>query len=201
MGLTGGCHETAAKVARSLLENGCTRLETRIGAHIATFGGANCFQTDRRLSEILAKPGGGRYHPESIGRARRTMKRAGFLIVKRISPNHLPRGADYRTPHGTTSKYLRWRVIGVKRPPRAVQRQEANSLRAAERHERAVARYAAPGAIVPANPIEHGRPSPAPDGELAQVLDDFIAQQSARAKRTASIQQGAVRSGRSPPDK
>lgn len=194
MALTGGCHETAARVLRALLDQGCTPLESRIGAHVATFGGSNCFQTDSKLAQAIPKPGGGHYHPESIGRARRSMKRAGFLHVKRIPPNHLPRGADYPTPHGTTSKYLRWSVLGVQRPPKQVQKREAAALRAAERHEHARPRYSA--IIDPP-----GRPSPAPDPELAQVLSDFESlQQSARAKRAAPTEQGAARSGMDPPD-
>lgn len=201
MAIVGGCHDTAAKVLRALLDHGATTLEARIGSHIATFGGSNCFQTDRRLSDAIPKPGGGRYHPESIGRARRTMKRAGFLLCKRIPPNHLPRGADYPTPHGTTSKYIRWSVIGIQRPPKQIQRLEAKRLRAEERHERLGPRYGASGAITPPNPTTTtGRPPPPPDSELAQVLSDFESlQQSARAKRTAPSQQGAVRSGVDPP--
>jgi hypothetical protein len=201
MAIVGGCHDTAAKVLRALLDQGATTLEARIGSHIATFGGSNCFQTDSRLSEAIPKPGGGNYHPESIGRARRTMKRAGFLLCKRIAPNHLPRGADYPTPHGTTSKYIRWSVIGVQRPPKQVQKLEAKRLRAAERHQRLGPRYGASGAITPPNPTTTGRPTPPPDSELAQVLADFESiQQSARAKRTAPTPQGAVRSGADPPE-
>ena len=199
MALTGGCHETAARVLRALLDQGATRLEARIGAHVATFGGSNCFQTDTKLSAAIVKPGGGRYHPESIGRARRCMKRAGFLLVKRIPPNHLPRGADYPTPHGTTSKYLRWSVLGVQRPPKQVQRREADALRAAERHARARPRYSA---IIDPNPTPTtGRPSPTPDSELAQLLRDFESlQQSAADKRAAPNTQGAARSGVDPPE-
>jgi len=196
--LTGGCHDTAARVLQSLLDQGATTLEAKIGSHIATFGGSNCFQTYERLSEAIKKPGGGRYHFESVGRSVRLMKRAGFVIVKRIPPNHLPRGADYPTPHGTTSKYLRWGVLGVKRPPKSVRHKEATAARAAERHERAAPRYAAPGAIVPSD--VSGRPPKPPDGELAQVLSDFESlQQSALDRRTAPTTRGAVRQGRGPP--
>jgi hypothetical protein len=201
MAIVGGCHETAAKVLRALLDHGATTLEARIGSHVATFGGSNCFQTDVRLSEAIPKPGGGRYHPESIGRARRVMKRAGFLLCKRIPPNHTPRGADYPTPHGTTSKYIRWSVIGIQRPPKQVQKAEARRLRTEERHQRLGPRYGASGAITPPSPITTGRPAPPPDTELAQVLADFESlQQSARAKRTAATPQAAVRSGVDPPE-
>lgn len=197
MALVGGCHETAARVAVALLEQGCTPLEARIGSHIATFGGANCFQNDTRLSEALLKPGGGKYHPESIGRARRTMRRAGYIVCRRIPPNHVPRGADYPTPHGTTSKYLRWSVLKVQRPPKAQQREQAKRLRAAERHDHARPRHVASGAIVPSIPV---RPTPPPDGELAQVLSDFEScQQSALDRRAAANQQAVARPGRDPP--
>ncbi len=187
---------------RALLDQGATTLEAKIGSHIATFGGSNCFQTDARLSEAIAKPGGGHYHPESIGRARRLMRTAGFLICKRIPPNHTPRGADYPSPHGTTSKYIRWSVLGVQRPPKHVQRQEAQQLRAAERHQRAQPRHAAPGAIFPPDTTTTtGRPPPAPDSELAQVLSEFLSsQQSVRERRAAPNQQGAARSGVDPPE-
>lgn len=203
MAVGGSCHELAARTAIALLEQGATALEARIAAHIASFGGT-CWQTDGTLAGILTKPGEGRYHRESIGRARRSLSRAGFLHVKRIFAGQTPDGADYPSSHGTTSKSVRWKHVGVSRPPKSVRRRESERHRAAERRERVGPRHSAAGAITTANPppsTEHGRPPPTPDNELAQLLADFRSlQSSARAKRTASIEQDAVRSGTDPPD-
>lgn len=199
MSLVGSCHELAARTAIGLLEQGCTALEARIGGHIASFGG-NCWQTDRTLADVLTKPGNGKYHRESVGRARRTLARAGFLNVKRIFAGQTPEGADFASSHGTTSKMIRWKTLEIQPPPKSVRRREAERHRAAERNaERQQRRLVAPGAIRPT--IFSERPPPPPDNELAQVLSDFTsAQQSARSQRTASIQRGAVRSGTDPPD-
>lgn len=199
---SGSCSELAAKVAAALLEQGATNLEAKIGSYIASFGDTN-WQTDKTLSENLQKNrSGALYHRESIGRARRMLTRAGFLHVKRIFPGQIPDGADYPSAHGTTSKGIRWKAVGVTRPPKSERRKAAERARTAERHERlAKPRHVAPGAI---NPETTGRAprSPKPDAELAQVLADFESlQQSARAKRgTGDEQKPVPRQGPDPPE-
>jgi hypothetical protein len=203
---SGSCSELAGKVAAALLEQGATNLEAKIASYIASFGDTN-WQIDKTLAENIPKDrSGGRYHRESIGRARRMLTRAGFLHVKRIFPGQVPEGADYPSAHGTTSKGIRWKSIGVTRPPKSERRKAAERARAAERHERlAKPRYAAPSAILGANPTGSTRrapKSPEPDSELASVLRDFESlQQSARARRGTGEEQTPVpRQGPDPPE-
>jgi hypothetical protein len=203
---SGSCSELAGKVAAALLEQGATNLEAKIGSYIASFGDTN-WQTDSKLSKAIPKDRwGAHYHRESIGRARRMLTRAGFLHVKRIMPGVVPPGADYPAPHGTTSKGIRWKAVGVTRPPKSERRQMAQQAKALERHERlAKPRHTAPGAIVGTNPIDStGRApkSPTPDPELASLLLDFVStQQSARARRgTGEEQKPVPRQGPDPPD-
>lgn len=198
----GSCSELAGKVAAALLEQGATNLEAKIASYVASFGDTN-WQTDKTLAKAIPKDrSGALYHRESIGRARRMLTRAGFLHVKRIFPGQIPDGADYPSAHGTTSKGIRWKAVGVTRPPKSERRKAAERARTAERHERlAKPRHVAPGAI---NPETTGRAprSPKPDAELAQVLADFESlQQSARAKRgTGDEQKPVPRQGPDPPE-
>lgn len=198
---SGSCSELAAKVAAALLEQGATNLEAKIASYVASFGDTN-WQTDAKLSQAIPKDRwGAHYHRESIGRARRMLTRAGFLHVKRIMPGVVPPGADYPAPHGTTSKGIRWKAVGVKRPPKSERRQMAAQAKAVERHERlARPRHASPGAI---NPETFGPAprSPEPDAELASLLRDFESlQQSARARRgTGDEQKPVPRQGPDPP--
>lgn len=199
---SGSCSELAGKVAAALLEQGATNLESKIASYVASFGDTN-WQTDKRLSEAIAKDRfGAHYHRESIGRARRMLTRAGFLHVKRIMPGQVPPGADYPAPHGTTSKGIRWKAVGVKRPPKSERRQMAAQAKAVERHERlAKPRHASPGAI---NPETFGRApkSPEPDAELAQVIAaTTAAMTSLWARRGVGEEQKPTpRQGPDPPD-
>lgn len=197
----GSCSELAAKVAAALLDQGCTNLEAKIASYVASFGDTN-WQTDSKLSQAIAKDRwGAHYHRESIGRARRLLTRAGILHVKRIMPGVVPPGADYPAPHGTTSKGIRWKAVGVKRPPKSERRAMAAQAKALERHERlAKPRHVAPGAI---NPETSGRApkSPPPDAEMASVLHEFVSsQQSLRARRGVGIEvKPTPRQGPDPP--
>lgn len=189
----GSCSELAAKVAAAALEQGATNLEAKILSYVASFGGSN-WQIDRTLADTIAKDRtGAHYHRESIGRARRSLTRAGFLNVKRIFAGQIPPDAKYPSAHGTTSKSIRWSAVGVTRPPKSARRREAERQRALERRERlATPRHAAPGAIVPSQPIARGKP-PEPDSELAQVLQDFVhCQQSARGRQGAAANTSAA---------
>lgn len=199
----GSCSELAAKVAAALLEQGATNLEAKIAAYVASFGDTN-WQTDTKLAKNIAKDRvGGRYHRGSIGRARRMLTRAGFLHVKRIMPGVIPPGADYPTPHGTTSKTIRWGNVGVTRPPKSERRKAAEKARAADRHDRlAKPRHVATPGLVPPNTADSfGRgKAPKPDSELAQLLSDFESlQQSAHTRR--GVGRGPTpRQGPDPPE-
>jgi hypothetical protein len=111
-----GSHNVAAEiVARALLELGATNLQAKLGAEIASRGDTS-WLTDEESGKFIRKPGGGAYHRESIGRARRLMSRAGWIESKRIFPQHKPDRAKYTTPHGTTSKRILWKTLGLKSP-------------------------------------------------------------------------------------
>jgi hypothetical protein len=111
-----GSHHVAAEiVAGALLEKGFTNLMVKLGKEIAERGDT-CWINDKRMATVLVKPGGGQYHRESIGRARRLMARAGVIESKRIYPQHWPDGAKRHTPHGTTSKRIMWKALGLRNP-------------------------------------------------------------------------------------
>ncbi len=111
-----GSHHVAAEiVAGALLEKGFTNLQVKLGKEIAERGDT-CWINDVRMREVLVKPGGGKYHRESIGRARRLMARTGVIESKRIYPQHVPDGAKRHTPHGTTSKRIMWKALGLRNP-------------------------------------------------------------------------------------
>lgn len=111
-----GSHHVAAEiVAGALLAKGFTNLQVKLGKEIAERG-ATCWINDVRMREVLVKPGGGKYHRESIGRARRLMARTGVIESKRIYPQHIPDGAQRRTPSGTTSKRIMWKALGLRNP-------------------------------------------------------------------------------------
>jgi len=111
-----GSHNVAAEiVARALLENGATNLQAKLGAEIASRG-EHCWISDSRMRETLVKPGGGTYHRESIGRARRCMSHAGWIESKRIFPQQIPDGAKHPSTHGTTSKRVIWKTLGLRSP-------------------------------------------------------------------------------------
>ena len=202
----GSCPELAAKVAAALLEQGCTNLEAKVASYIASFGDTN-WQTDKRLSEKIAKDRwGAHYHRGSIARARRLLTRAGYLHSKRIKAGEVPPGASYQSPHGTTSKGIRWKAIGVARPPKSERRKMAEKAKAAERHERlAKARHAATGALVRRDLQDsYGRAqnSPEPDAELAQVIADTTAAMTSlwRRRGVGEEQKPTPRQGPDPPE-
>lgn len=138
-----GSHNVAAEiVARALLERGATNLQAKLGAEIASRGDTSWLD-DPESSRWIVKPGGGQYHRESIGRARRFMSRAGWIESKRIFPQHIPDGAKYTTPHGTTSKRVLWKNLGLRSPmnrgSRRKQRVEQERItRRPQRPQRAV---------------------------------------------------------------
>lgn len=133
--MSGGSAERAAEMAaRAFLEAGRTNLESKIGAHVASFG-ANCFQTDVTVQGMIRRPDGKSYHRESIGRARRNLAAAGLMHSSRVHVGEMPKAvngvaARFRSAHGTTNKWINWAKLGIKNP---VSRAEA---RAAQRVNR-----------------------------------------------------------------
>lgn len=112
-----GSHHVAAEVvARALLERGATNLQAKVGAAVASYG-EHCWVSDTQMRDHLVRRGDGRpYHRESIGRARRLLARAGCIKSERVFPAQKPLGAKYRTTHGTTSKCVLWKTLGLKCP-------------------------------------------------------------------------------------
>jgi hypothetical protein len=119
-----GSHDRAAEVvARALLELGATNLQAKLGAHVASFGD-KCWQTDSTVKQILRRSDGRQYHRESIGRARRLMAQRGWIGSARIFPLQTPPGARFRSTHGTTSKSIAWKVLGLRNPVTRGERRE-----------------------------------------------------------------------------
>jgi len=119
-----GSHDRAAEVvARALLEEGATNLQAKLGAHVASFGD-HCWQTDAVVREMLRRSDGRLYHRESIGRARRLMARRGWIGSTRVFPLQVPAGARFRSTHGTTSKHIAWKVLGLRNPVTRGERRE-----------------------------------------------------------------------------
>jgi hypothetical protein len=119
-----GSHDRAAEVvARALLEEGATNLQAKLGAHVASFGD-HCWQTDSVVREMLRRSDGRLYHRESIGRARRLMARRGWIGSTRVFPLQVPQGARFRSTHGTTSKHIAWKVLGLRNPVTRGERRE-----------------------------------------------------------------------------
>lgn len=107
----------AGEVAGStLLRLGATNLQAKLGAEIASRGDS-CWVNDRKMAEeVLRRSDGRRYHRESVGRARRLMARRGWIGSERVFPFTKPKGAKHHTAHGTTNKWISWKVLGVKNP-------------------------------------------------------------------------------------
>ena len=140
----GSCERAAELTARRLLEIGATNLEAKLGAHIASFG-ERCWQTDERVRNALRRSDGRRYHRESIARARRHMRKIGWLESERVFPNETPQGAKYRSTFGTTTKSIRWGALGLKNPlAKSVQRRRRLEQERQEWEARTAARYLEP---------------------------------------------------------
>lgn len=168
-----------------LMDNGCTPLESRVGAHVASYGQC-CFQTDETLREFFSTEYGRSYHRGSIARARRTLARAKFVQAKRLYSGQRVQGMKRGSAHGTTAKYFQWGAIGVAKNPHA-KRQRMIQAHMAEaerkRAERAAkARYSAP---VP-NVAEAVSTSPPADPTLEAVLQEFLTVQKDRVRATSA---------------
>ncbi len=111
----GSCTHAGAVAAAAFVERGVTRLGVAVAKYVAEYGDV-CFQTYGAIAAKLARPGGGRYHRESIGRVCRELARAGLMGSKRIMPFHKPRRAKRVTPHGTCEKWINWRALGISNP-------------------------------------------------------------------------------------
>jgi hypothetical protein len=203
-----GSMEHAAKVARgALLGAGWPRLASLAGGYIASFG-ESCWQTYRRLSEILRRPDGRSYHSESIARVVRQLRDAGVVHSERVFVNgKLPTSARHaRSSRGTTIKAFNWRAIEQKNPfsrrERRLKRQEqARELReAGELQKPPAPRHVSARAIV--DPVQH-----APtrlDPELARMAEQIQRDQATWAERrqdTAGTRSGQVPGRVRPPER
>ncbi len=99
------------------MESGATNLQAKLGAHIASFGD-QCWQSDStvRAAPNMKRWDGREYHRESIGRARRQMARVGWIRSARVFPQQIPTGAKFPSTHGTTTKHIDWKNLGVRNP-------------------------------------------------------------------------------------
>ncbi len=114
--MTPGSHEIAADiVGRALLDQGATNLQAKLGAFVASYGDT-CFRDDKATQSVLKRSDGRQYHRESIGRARRLMARRGWIESTRVFPQHVPAGAKHPSNHGTTTKRILWKTLGLRNP-------------------------------------------------------------------------------------
>ncbi len=132
-----GSHEESAKIAAAaFLALGATNLQAKVGTEIASRGDTN-WLTDAQLRAVLKRWDGRPYHRESIGRARRMMKRRGWIGSERVYPTQKPRGAKFSSTYGTTTKWIIWKNLGVKNPMTRGERRERRAQQVrAERIER-----------------------------------------------------------------
>ncbi len=135
--VTWGSHEVAAdKVGRQLLQVGASNLKAKIGSYYASFGDT-CWRDDSTTRLHVKRWDGRPYHRESIGRARRQMARMGWIESTRVMPQQTPRGADRPSTHGTTSKSISWKVLGLRNPlSRGENRKRREVQRSQDRAER-----------------------------------------------------------------
>lgn len=169
MRASGSCPRSAEVAAKALLDLGCTQLEQRIGAHIASFGGRNCFQTDSALLEVFEREYARTYHVESIGRARRTLARREIIRSKRIYTGQKPRGAKKPSPHGTTSKWVRWDHLGVPDPNARREASIERNVKANAERKRDRAQHSAPVAVL----AYSSRPPDDVDAELQSLFQEY----------------------------
>lgn len=180
----GSCERARQLALAGLMDNGCTPLESRIGAHVASYGQC-CFQTDETLREFFAREYGRSYHRGSIARARRLLARTRFIQAKRLFSGQRVQGMKRGSSHGTTAKYFRWDAIGVSKNPHAKRQRMIQALMAESERKRAEQaakpRYSAP---VP-NAAEPVSTRPTADPTLDSVLQEFLEVQQRRVQ-TAS---------------
>lgn len=198
-----GSSQHAARIATGeLARAGYPRLASLLGGHVAGFGDS-CWQTDSRLSEVLRRPDGRAYHPESIARVRRQLRDDGIISSTRVFVGGLlPTSARHkRSSRGTTIKAFIWRAIEQKNPfsrrERRLKRQEqASELRAAGELQKPPApRHVSARAIV--DPV---RMPTTIDPELARMAEQIqrdAARSEARRRELADAARG-TRSGQVP---
>lgn len=183
----GSCERARQLALAGLMDNGCTPLESRVGAHVASYGQC-CFQTDETLREFFAREYGRTYHRESIARARRLLARTRFIQAKRLFSGQRVQGMKRGSSHGTTAKYFRWDAIGVTKNPHAKRQRMIQAVMAEGERKRAEqvarARHSAP----PSNAAEAVSTRPPTDPTLDSVLREFL-----------TVQQNRVRASSTPP--
>lgn len=178
----GSCEAAAAAAARALLDAGCSPLEVKIGAHVASYGGATCWQTDVAMGTLVRHADGRAYHVESIGRARRRLAARGWLQSRRVFAGQRLQGARWPSSHGTTDKRLLWSKLGLRNP---VTKREQREIRARQRANQRAYEALSVGAVLgsardanqeraPRTAPRHSAAAPASaptplDGELAAI--------------------------------
>lgn len=189
----GSCEHARQLAMAGLMDNGCTPLESRVGAHVASYGQC-CFQTDETLREFFATEYGRSYHRGSIARARRTLARAKFVQAKRLYSGQRVQGMKRGSAHGTTAKYFQWGAIGVAKNPHAKRQRmiqahmaEAERKRAQQAREQACERAARPRYSSPVpNAAEAVSTCPPADPTLQAVLEEFLTVQKDRVRATSA---------------
>lgn len=191
-----GSNQHAACIATGkLAQRGWSRLPSLVGGHIASFGGA-CWQKDVRLSEVLRRPDGRRYHPESIARARRKLRDDRIITSERVFVGGKISSikAKWTSSRGTTVKSFNWRAIEQKNPfsrhEQRIKRQEqARVSREAGELRASSPRYVSVRAIV--EPVR--MPAPLADPEFERIIGDLRTLSERRqARDTVGARAGQV---------
>lgn len=213
----GGDQDAARAAAKAALDYGCTLLESKVIAHVASWGGV-CWQTYTALQGVLRRPDGRLYHRESIGRACRWLRDRGVMANARV----MPRGkidsplAKFRTSTGTTVKSVNWRELGARNPlnrraRREKRIQQAQLDRAAvvqqkreELRQQVVEQQRFAGAVASTAPVKSATtPRLGLDAELAAAADELRRAMEPRWAAAERSEQASLRSAaavRGPPE-
>lgn len=199
--------EASDRAAGAVLRLGWSKLAALVAGRVAQF---DCnFETDTKLQQVLRRPDGGVYHPESIARVRRALRDARLITSDRVFMGQKMPGAKYASARGTTIKTFNWRAVVEKNPMsrrqrRLARQQQAAVLRSAGELVKPPARSAPP----PDRP-RYSAPltaTPPPPADLAEVISATSAALERRGwERAAGERTGPepVRSSaaeRPPPD-
>ena len=174
-------------VAEALAALGRSSLEIQYAMHVA-WRGANCWETDNQVRQFLRGPSGRPPHRESIGRIRRNLARLGVVTSERVMPFQKPRGAKFRTSHGTTNKAVAYDRLGLRNPLTRAEKREARAQQPTPATPRPVQkpRFSAPVVVAQMRELDRGElarmlgpawqeldrrmnPEPSPDDVAAQL--------------------------------
>ena len=187
----------ANKVTGAMMDLGASCLETKAAAWVASYG--DCFLDYKKAAEEIPKrPDGSRYHRGSIARACRRLKRWGLMTINRVWPQHVPKGAKWTTPHGTTDKSINFEALGL-RPSMSRGRRRARRF---AQDYRPPVRAMSPSSAAAASsstppPPSSPRPAPAMLAELVKPNPDTLAAMQA----TLAMMGGRTRSQQRPIDR